>query len=65
MRKSRKFNIIINTIEIDSDFLYNKISDLHVEIIRRNLLNNQFTQKQKLDIIDGIITKIKTNGSVV
>ena len=61
VRKSRKPNIIIHMIETNSEILRNKISDLYIEVIRRNLLDDKFTQKQKLDIVDGIIAKKETD----
>ena len=60
MRKSKIKKIIIHTGDVGGDVINNKVSDLFMEIIRRKVLFGQFTQKQKLDIVDGIITKIKT-----
>lgn len=59
MKKKQIQNVNVHIVKGEHAFPFNKINQLHVEVIEHNLKKTNLTYQQKITVIDKIIKNMK------
>lgn len=64
MKHKQVRNVVVHLVKKEGLSIAEEINELYVEIIRRRLEKSNFTPQQKVEIINNIITLLRSKNKI-